>query len=396
MVSERIKKMKPSATLAQSSKIAELREQGIHIIGFNVGEPDFDTPVAIVEKGKEALQKGLTRYTPGPGMIALRQEICRKFKREYQLEYDYQDVVVSSGAKQALTNALMALVNPGDEVIIPTPCWVSYIEMVKLADGVPILVKTKEENGFALDMEAIKKAVTHKTKAIMINSPNNPTGAVYTEEHLKQLGELAVKEDFYIISDEVYERLVYDRVKNCCVGALSPAIREKTITINGVSKAYAMTGWRIGYAVGPRAIIKAMGDYQGHTTTSPNTPAQYAAIEAIANGDQKAEMMRQAFDERRVYLVNRLKQMAGIQCNMPKGAFYVMPNITAYFGKSTNKRMIQTTTDLADYLLEEAHIAVVAGEAFEAPSHLRISYSNSMENIQEGMDRMEQALRRLK
>jgi aspartate aminotransferase len=329
-------------------------------------------------------------------MFELREEICKKFKNDYGLKYTPKDVLVSAGAKQSLTNALMAIVNPGDEVLVPTPCWVSYVEMIKLADGIPVLVAMDEENGFKLDVDKIAAKVTEKTKAIMINSPNNPTGAVYIREDLEKLGKLAIEKNFYIISDEVYEKLVYDGEPNCCTASISPEIKEKTITINGVSKSYAMTGWRIGFAVGPSDVIKAMTDYQGHTTTSPNSPAQYASVEALANSDESIEKMRQEFDRRRLYIVERLNSMEGIKCNLPAGAFYVMPNIKSFYGKTYNDYVINNSRDMSDYLLEEARIAVVTGDAFEAPDNLRISYSNSMENLKNGMARMEEALKKLK
>lgn len=395
MISKRIKNMTPSATLEQSAKIADLKKQGIQVIGFNVGEPDYNTPMNIIKKAEEAYHLGLTRYTPAAGMIELREEICRKFKRDYGLDYTPKDVVVSSGAKQSLTNAFMAIINPGDEVIVPTPCWVSYVEMIKLADGIPIMVALEEKDGFRLDVDKIKKSVTVKTKAIIINSPNNPTGAVYSKNDLVQLGQLAVDHDFYIISDEIYEKLLYDAEENVCIAALSSEIKEKTITINGVSKSYAMTGWRIGYAVGPTEIIKAMTDYQGNTTTSPNTPAQYASIEALANSGASVEIMRQEFDKRRQYIISRINEMKNIHCSTPKGAFYVMPNVSHFYGKQYNGFTVNNSLDMANYLLEEAKIAVVTGAAFEAPENIRISYSNSMDNIIEGMNRMEEALSKL-
>ncbi len=395
MISKRIQNMTPSATMVQSAKIAELKQQGIEIIGFNVGEPDYNTPMNIIKKGEEAYHLGLTRYTPSAGMIELRQAICEKFEKEYQLKYSPKEVVVSSGAKQSLTNALMAIIDPGDEVIIPTPCWVSYVEMVKLADGVPVLVALDEEAGFDMDVEKVREAVTSKTKAMIINSPNNPTGAVYSEEQLRKLGELAVEKDFIVISDEMYEKLVYDGKKNVCFAALSPEIKEKTITVNGVSKAYAMTGWRIGYALGPIEIIKAMSDYQGNTTSNANTPAQYASIEAISNSEDSVEAMRLEFDKRRQFMFDRLNQMEGITCSRPTGAFYMMPNVKSFYGKSYNGFQVNNSLDMANYLVEEAKIAVVTGAAFEAPDNIRISYSNSMENIQEGLNRMEEALKKL-
>jgi aspartate aminotransferase len=396
MISERIKNMTPSATMEQAAKIAELKKQGIQVIGFNVGEPDYNTPINIIQKAEEAYRLGLTRYTPAAGMIELREEICRKFKKDYGLDYTPKDVIVSSGAKQSLTNAFMAIVDPGDEVIVPTPCWVSYVEMVKLAEGIPVLVALEEKNGFRLDVEKIRKSVTAKTKAIIINSPNNPTGAVYSKEDLRKLGQLAVENDFYIISDEIYEKLIYDGAENICVAALSPEIKAKTITINGMSKAYAMTGWRIGYAVGPTQIIKGMTDYQGNTTTSPNTPAQYASIEALANSEESVETMRLEFDKRRQYIIDRINSMENIHCSTPEGAFYVMPNVSYYYGKTYKDTTVNNSMDMANYLLEEGKIAVVTGAAFEAPDNIRISYSNSMDNIIEGMDRLEEALSKLK
>ncbi|SMP63874.1 pyridoxal phosphate-dependent aminotransferase [Anoxynatronum buryatiense] len=396
MISKRIQNMIPSATLEQAAKIAELKNQGIQIIGFNVGEPDYNTPTNIIQKAEEAYHLGLTKYTPAAGMVALREVICQKFRKEYGLDYAPKEVLVSAGAKQSLTNALMAIVDPGDEVIILTPCWVSYLEMVKLAEGVPVLVPLEENDGFRLDVAKIRKNISEKTKAIIINSPNNPTGAVYSKEDLRQLGQMAVEHDFYIISDEIYEFLVYEGEKNVCVAALSPEIKEKTITINGMSKAYAMTGWRIGYAVGPTQIIKGMADYQGNTTTSPNTPAQYASIEALANSQESVEMMRAEFDRRRRYILERINAMKNIHCSIPKGAFYVMPNVSYFYGREYKGLTVNNSLDLANYLLEEAKIAVVTGAAFEAPDNIRISYSNSMENIEKGMDRLEAALSKLK
>jgi aspartate aminotransferase len=396
MVSERVKKIIPSVTLAQSEKIANLKKRGIEVIGFNIGEPDFNTPENIIEKAEEAYRLGYTKYTPAAGMIDLREEICKKFKKDYGLEYSVSDVIVSSGAKQSLINALMAIANPGDEVIVPVPCWNSYIEMVKLTGATPILVNMDEKSGFDLDVEKISAHVTEKTKAILINSPNNPTGAVYKRENMEKIGKLAIEKNFYIISDEIYEKLVYDGDVNCCMAAISSEIKNKTITINGVSKSYAMTGWRIGFAVGPTHIIKGMSDYQGHTTTSPNAPAQYASIEALSNSGEFVDKMRDEFAMRRKYIVERLNAMEGIKCSIPKGAFYVMPNVKSFYGKKYKDHVINNSMDLSDYLLEECRIAVVTGAAFEAPDNLRLSYSNSIENIKEGMDRMERALNNLK
>lgn len=396
MISKRIQKMIPSVTLAQSEKIAQLKMQGVNVIGFNIGEPDFNTPDNIIKKAEEAYRLGYTKYTPASGLIELREEICRKFKKDYNLDYDLSDVIVSAGAKQSLTNALMAIIDPGDEVIVPTPCWISYVEMIKLTGGVPVLVEMDEDTGYDLDAGKIKDSITNKTKAVLINSPNNPTGAVYKRDSLEELGKLAVENNFYIISDEIYEKLVYDGEVNCCTASISREIKERTITVNGVSKSYAMTGWRIGYAVGPKHVIRAMSDYQGHTTTSPNSPAQYASIEALSNCDKFVEEMRKEFDKRRKFIVERLNSIEGISCSVPKGAFYVMVGIKEFYNKGYNGFTINNPMDMCDYLLNESRIAVVTGDAFFAKDSIRISYSNSIENIKEGMDRMEESLKRLK
>jgi len=396
MLSKRIKNMKPSATLGITAKVAELKKQGIDVIAFNVGEPDFDTPEHVGEAAKKAIDEGFTRYTPVSGILELKEAICKKLKDDNDLEYASNQITVSTGAKQALVNVLLTICNPGDEVILPIPCWVSYIEMIKLAESIPVLVPTEEEKGFQLDVVKVKEAITDKTRAIILNFPNNPTGAVYSEDILRKIGELAVKYDFYIISDEIYEKLIYDGEKHISIASLSEEIKEKTIVINGLSKAYAMTGWRLGYAAGPEKIIKGMNSLQGHMTSNANSITQKAAIAALTGPQDVVEQMRRQFDIRRKYLVDRLKHMDNIECAEPKGAFYVMPNITKFFGKEYKGKVVEDSSDFAGFLLEEAHIAVVPGAAFEAPGNIRIAYSNSLENIREGMDRMEKALELLK
>lgn len=395
MLSKRMEKMKPSATVELTAKVDDLKRQGINIISFTVGEPDFGTPENIGAAGKKAIDEGFTRYTAVPGMFELRTAVCKKLKNDNQLNYDESQIVVSTGAKQALVNALFALVSPGDEVIIPTPCWVSYVDMVTLSEGTPVLVETKEEEDFQLDIERLKDAITEKTKVVLINTPNNPTGATYSYEILKALGELAIEHDFYILSDEVYEKLVYEGKKHICVASISEEIKERTIVVNGLSKAYAMTGWRLGYSASNKAISRAMNTIQGHVTSGTSAITQKAAIEAL-EGDQKSvEFMRGKFNERREYIIKRLRSMNNIGCAQSTGAFYVMPNIGKFYGKTFKGKTLKDSLDVSNYLLEEAHIAVVPGEAFEAPENIRISYSNSMENIIEGMDRMEAALKLL-
>lgn len=395
MLSERMKKMKPSATVELTARVEELRRQGVEIISFNVGEPDFDTPKNIRNAAKQAIDEGFTRYTAVPGIFQLRNAICKKFKNDNNVDYTEDQIVVSTGAKQALTNALLALVSEGDEVIIPTPCWVSYIDMVTLAGGKSVLLETKESEGFQLNIEALKKAITDKTKAIIINTPNNPTGVTYDYSRLKALGELAIEKDFYIISDEVYEKLVYDRAEHICIASISDAIKERTVVVNGLSKAYAMTGWRLGFSAASKEITRAMNTIQGHVTSAANSITQKAAVEALTGDQGSVECMRVSFDERRKYIVEKLNSMKDISCMNSTGAFYVMPNVSKFYGKKYNGTEIKDSFDLCNYLLEEANIAIVPGAAFEAPDNVRISYSNSIENIIEGMDRMEKALMKL-
>jgi aspartate aminotransferase len=395
MLSKRITNMAPSATVALTAKVGELKRQGIDIISFNVGEPDFNTPANINEEAIKAINDGFTKYTAAAGIPELREAICKKLMEDNYVSYKPSQISVGTGAKQSLANAILAVCDEGDEVIVPTPCWVSYTELIKLAEGVPVLVETDESNGFQLNIEKIKAAITNRTRAIIINTPNNPTGAVYTREALTELGNLAVQHDFYVISDEVYEKLVYDGEQHVCIAALSPEIKEKTIIINGLSKAYAMTGWRIGYAAGPEDVIKGINALQSHMTSNTNSITQKAAVEAL-NGPQDAiAFMREKFDERRLYLFNRLANIENIECAVPKGAFYILPNVSKLFEKRYNGKVLKDSMDIAAFLLEVAHVAVVPGDSFEAPDCIRISYSNSIENIKEGMDRVEKALSQL-
>jgi len=391
-----MKKMKPSATVELTARVEELKRQGVDIITFNVGEPDFDTPENIRNAAKKAIDEGFTRYTAVPGIFDLRKAICEKFKTDNKVSYKEDQIVVSTGAKQALTNALLALVSDGDEVIIPTPCWVSYIDMVNLAGGVPVLLETKESEGFQLNIDALRSVVTEKTKAIIINTPNNPTGATYDYTRLKALGELAIEKDFYIISDEVYEKLVYEKAQHICVASISEEIKARTVVVNGLSKAYAMTGWRLGFSASAKEIARAMNTIQGHVTSATSSITQKAALEALTGDQGSVEYMRVSFDERRKYIVEKLNSMENVSCLNSTGAFYVMPNVSAFYGKAYNGMEINNSFDLCNFLLEEANIAIVPGGAFEAPDNIRISYSNSMENIIEGMDRMERALKKLK
>lgn len=396
MLSERAGKINPSVTVELTARVAQLRSEGIDIIGFNVGEPDFMTPSNISNAAKEAIDSGFTKYTAVAGIVELRQAICEKLKNDNKLIYSPAEISVGTGAKQSLVNAILTICGEDDEVILPTPCWVSYIEMIKLACSKPILVETKEENGFALDIEDIEKSITKKTKAILINTPNNPTGAVYSKEQLLELGKLAVKNDFYIISDEVYEKLIYDDEEHISIGSLSPEIKEKTITINGFSKAYAMTGWRMGYAAGSLNVIKGINAIQSHMTSGANAITQKASIEALLGEQATLKYMIYEFDKRRQYLYKRLNDIEGIDCAGAKGAFYLMPNFSKFFGKKYDGVEIKNSIDMAEFILNKAHVAVVPGDAFESPENIRFAYSNSFEKITEGMDRIEKALKLLK
>lgn len=392
MLTKRIKNMKPSATVELTATVAQLKREGIDIIGFNVGEPDFNTPDIVNNQAKKAIDSGYTKYTPASGTLDFKDAICEKLLKDNNVEYSPSEIIVSNGAKQSLINTLLTIVEEGDEVILPTPCWVSYIEMIKLAGGTPVLVQTDEEKGFMLDVNKINEAVTNKTKAIIINTPNNPTGAVYKREHIEALGKIAIEKEFFIISDEVYEKLVYDGEKHISIASLSKEIKELTITINGLSKAYAMTGWRIGYAAGPKDIIKGMISLQGHMTSGANSISQKAGVTALNEAEKDIEFMKIEFDKRRKFLVERLNSMEGIKCAEPKGAFYTMPNVKELFNKKYDGKELKDSFGVAKFLLEHAHIAVVPGAAFESPDNIRIAYSNSFENIREGMNRMEKAL----
>ncbi|HNZ62811.1 MAG TPA: pyridoxal phosphate-dependent aminotransferase [Bacillota bacterium] len=393
MISDRIQQMAPSQTLELNAKVAELRAAGKSIIALNSGEPDFNTPAPIIEASHRAMLEGKTKYTQTPGILPLREAIARKLRRENKIEYAPNEIIVSTGAKFALANAFQVMCNPGDEVIIPTPCWVSYVEMVKLAGAIPVLVPVAEDN--RLDAGAIERAITPKTRVILINTPNNPTGAVYTEESLRRVAELAVAHDCYIITDEVYEKLIYGTTPHISIASFSPEVWERTLTVNAFSKAYAMTGWRIGYAAGPRELIKGISAIQGHMTSNSTSFVQWAAITALEECGAYVENMRRAFEERRDYMFERVRKLPGFRCPFPDGAFYLFPDVSGTFGKRAGSRVITDAPALAGYLLDEAGVALVPGNAFEAPSAIRLTYSNSMENLIEAMDRIEAAVLKL-
>jgi len=398
MVSERIRRMKPSATSTLNGMVSEMKARGESVVSFNVGEPDFDTPEPIIKALEEAVKNGKTRYVAVGGILPLREAIARKLKKDNGLDYSADQICISTGGKQAVFNAVMTVCDPGDEVIVVAPCWVSYVEMIKLAEAAPVVVQATED--YHLSMENIRDAVTDHTKAIIINTPNNPTGAVYNEDELRALADLAVEKDFYILSDEIYEKLVYGDKKHISIASLSEGAYERTITLNGFAKAYCMTGWRLGYAAGPADIIKGMTSLQGHTTSNSTTFVQWAAIDALEKCDKDVEMMRQAFEKRRDCMKARLSEIEGVRAGMPDGAFYFMPDVSAYFDRSYDTEngpaKICDAQGFSQYLLREAGVAVVPGDAFEAPDSVRFAYPVSVETINEGMDKIKEALARLR
>ena len=380
----------PSPTLAIDAKAKEMAANGRDVVSFCAGEPDFVTPQYIRTAAHEALDMGLTKYTPAAGTLALRQAICDKLLCDNALSYTPSQIVVSNGAKFSIYAALCALLNPGDEVIIPTPCWVSYPEMVRLAGGVPVFVPSTRENNYIVEARDMVPYVTDKTKALLINTPGNPTGSIWRREQLREIAKLAIARKFYVISDEIYEKLVYDGEQHTSIASFGDEIYNQTIVINGVSKAYAMTGWRIGYAAAPLPIAKIMSSLQSQVASGSNAIAQYACVEALTSfkGVTQVEDMRQQYDRRRKMMVSRLNAIEGVTCNMPKGAFYCMMDITGLFGKYYGYTQVNDSMTFAELLLENADVAVVPGSAFCSEGFCRLSYATSMENIQRGLVRV--------
>lgn len=391
----RAKNLSPSATMAIEGQAKRMRAEGNDVISFGLGEPDFDTPEPIKEAAIRALRDGFTKYTPAGGIDELKEAVVTKLKRDNGLEYSQEEVVISCGSKHSLYNLAMVLFEKGDEVIIPSPYWVTYPEQVKLSEASPVILPTREEDGFKLRREDLERVLTKRTKALILNSPSNPTGIVLGRDDLEVIADVALERGFYIISDEAYEALIYDGRKHISIASLGEAIKSQTILINSLSKAYAMTGWRIGYAAGPREIIKAIADLQSQTTSNPTSIAQKAAIAALLGSQESIKRMRGEFDRRRRFIVERLRAIPGIRCVEPFGAFYIFPNISAYFGCRFQGRIIRGSVDLAAYLLEEAKVAVVPGLDFGSDAHIRLSYAISIEKIAKGLDRMEGALRKL-
>jgi aspartate aminotransferase len=395
MRSDRSKRIKPSPTLAMDAKAKAMKATGVDIVNFGVGEPDFDTPENIKNAAIKALKEGITKYTPVGGIDSLKDAIIEKFSRDNDLNYTREEIIVSCGAKHSLYNIAQALLNPGDEVLIPSPYWVSYPDQVLLNDATPVFVKTYESDSFMVRPEAINASVTKKTKALILNSPCNPTGLTYDKKTLEAIAEVVLRHGIIVVSDEIYEKLTYDGFKHCSIASLGNDIKIKTIVVNGVSKSYAMTGWRIGYAAGPREIVKAMTNIQSQSTSNPTSIAQKAAIEAIEGPQDSVAAMLAQFDKRRRFLIAELNSIPGMSCLSPTGAFYAFPNTSRLYGKSAGERTISSSSDLALYLLEEANVALVHGEAFGDDSYIRLSYAASVEEIKKGIDRIREALSKL-
>jgi aspartate aminotransferase len=395
VLSNRAKSLKPSPTLAINAKAKSMQAQGISVISFGAGEPDFDTPENIKQAAKKALDAGFTKYTPVGGIDDLKDAIIKKFQRDIQVTYKRSEIIVSCGGKHSFYNLAQAIFDQGEEVIIPAPYWVSYPPMVALANGTPVIVETTEKNEFKITPDELKKAITPKTKALILNSPSNPTGSAYTKKELEKIAEVALSKNFFVISDEIYEKIVYDGFEFTSIASLSEEMKKRTIIVHGVAKTYAMTGWRIGYTAGSEEIIAAMNNIQSQSTSNPTSISQKASVEALAGPQDEVGKMVTAFGQRRNYIVDRLNKIPGVSCYKPVGSFYVFPNFSSYYGKSFQGKKIENSTHLADFFLDVAKVAVVPGVEFGADPFERLSYATSMEDIKEGLKRIEEALKKL-
>lgn len=396
-LSEKALGIKPSSTLSITEKAGVLRGEGKDVISFSVGEPDFDTPDHIKKAAIDAINEGFTKYTPAAGTVELRKAVAKKLKEDNGLDYDYTQIVISNGAKHSLVNALMAIVNPGDEVIIPAPFWLSYAEMVRIAGGTPVIAYTKAENNFELSREILESAYTDKTKAVIVTTPSNPTGMVLTEKCLREIADFAVEKDIIVIADEIYEKLIYSKdKKHISIASFGKEIYERTITVNGVSKSYAMTGWRIGYTASSKQIAKLMSSMQSHMTSNPNSIAQMAALAAIEGPQDCVEDMREKFEERRDYIYDKVAKMPYLKTLKPEGAFYLFVDFSGTYGKKYNDIVLESAAQIGALLLDEELIAVVPCADFGMPDYIRFSYATSNENIKKGMDRLEDFISKLK
>ncbi len=395
-LAERVKRIKPSPTFAAAAKAAAMRARGIDVISFAQGEPDFDTPANIKEAAYKAIREGITKYTPAAGFDDLKDAIIQKFHRDNGLTYHRSQILASAGAKLCIYNLAQVLFEAGDEVIVPAPYWVSYTDILLLMDAQPVIIPTTEGQDFKISPQQLTSAITPCTKAIILNSPNNPTGATYTAEELRALAQILVQKKILIIADDIYEKFVYDGMAFTSIASLGKEVQDQTVVINGVSKTYSMTGWRIGFAAGPAELIAEMSKVQTQNVSNPVSFCQKAAIEALVGPQDSVREMIAEFDRRRRFIVDRLNAMPGITCSLPKGAFYVFPNITGLYGGKWGEKKISNSADVTDFLLEEARVAVVAGSGFGDDKYIRFSYATSMKNIEKGMDRIQEALKKLR
>ncbi|MCD6231116.1 pyridoxal phosphate-dependent aminotransferase [Candidatus Aerophobetes bacterium] len=394
-VSKRLSLVGSSPTLAITAKAKKMKQQGIDIIGFGAGEPDFDTPLHIKEAAKKALDEGFTKYTPASGIKELKEAICRKFKEDNNLDFSPEEILISCGAKHSIFNAILALCDEGDEVILPSPYWVSYPEMIKVAGAKAVILQTTPKENFKITPQKLEEAITEKTKLLILNTPSNPTGMVYTKDELLSISNILVKRGIWCISDEIYEKIIYDGKEHISIASLGPEIKKLTIVINGVSKSYSMTGWRIGYAAGPKEVIKAMSNLQSHSTSNPASVSQRGALAALEGSQESLNYMVSEFCKRRDYIVKRLNSIENISCLKPAGAFYVFPDVSRIIGERFGEERIEDSFSLAEILLTRARVAVVPGSAFGAEGYLRLSYATSMENISEGLERIEEFIEKL-
>lgn len=394
-LSRKAQAIEPSLTLAITAKAKEMKEKGIDVISFSAGEPDFNTPKNIINAAIKAMEDGNTKYTSVNGILQLREAICKKFKDDNGLEYNPSQIVVSTGAKQSLANTFLAILNPGDEVIVSTPYWVSYPELIKLADGKPVFVEGDEKSNYKFTKENLEKAVTAKTKAIVLNTPNNPTGTIYNKEELEVIADFAKKYNIIIISDEMYEKLIYDNENHISIASISKDAYERTIVINGLSKSYAMTGWRIGYCAASEKIAKLMISIQSHVTSNVCSITQYAALEALNGPQDEITKMINEFEKRRNYMINRIESIDNLSIVKPKGAFYIMINIENCLGKEINGKILNDSMEFCASLLENEKLAVIPGKAFGLNNYIRVSYATSMEAIKEGLNRIESFIKKL-
>ncbi len=394
-IAERMRQIKPSPTLAVNAKAKALKAAGADILNFSVGEPDFDTPLHVREAGKEAIDAGFTRYTAVPGIPELREAIVERFKEDKGWSYEPDQIQVCCGGKHGLYNMAQALFGPGDEVIIPTPYWVSYPPIIELAGATPVLLQLSDKDGFDINPDALKKCVTPKTKGIILNSPSNPTGAIFSEKALESVGRLALENNLVIITDDIYDTIVYEEGPLPHILKVDPKLMDQTLVLNGVSKSFAMTGWRIGYTAGPKHIIAAMNKIQSQSTSNASSVAQKAALAAVSGPQDFPAKMKEAFVPRLDFVIKKLEEIPGVTCVRPKGAFYVFPNFSAYYGKTFKGKIINNSVEMSDYFLDEAQVASVPGAAFGADEFVRFSFATSMEIIAEGMQRIETALNKL-